>query len=135
MINDKFGDVITEARWHKVELCIHAFSQRYPLHWRSFKQDLHENKSEFGLAHDGDLKKAGWRNSAAFPIVYRHATLDDLGTFTGKEEDDLVQVASLLDPLKILLPGLLDQDKKGYTNKVFKEFLRRFPVFKTADKN
>lgn len=130
---DKFGDEVTDPRWHKVELCVREFIRRYPLHWAEFKRDLASNRTEYGLAQTGDLKEAGWRNTAAFPVVYRRAKDED--GLLGTEDDDLVQVASLVEPLRILLPGLLERDEPGKPNKLYKEFLRRFPVFRPADKS
>jgi len=135
MIVDKFGEPVTEPRWHKVELCIKEFIKRYPEHWKIFKQDLAENRTEYQEALNPEGKKASWRNTAAFPVVYRKATLEDEGTLTGKEDDNLVEVASLVEPLKMLLPGLLDPDEPGKPNKLYKAFLKRFPVFQPGEKS
>lgn len=135
MVHDKFGDPVTEERWLAVAACIDGFAKRYPKHWAKFMLDLHENKTEYGLAFAGDLKEAGWRNTASFPVVYRHATPEEKrDVLTGHEEDDLIEVASLVDPLKMLLPGLLEPDQKGKKNKLYREFLKRFQLFSPADK-
>lgn len=129
LVTDKFGDPVTERRWKKVDKCITTFIKVYPDHWRVFKQDLNENRTKFQEALTADGKRAQWRNTAAFPVVYRRATLVDMESFTGEEEDDLVEVASLIEPLKVFLPGLLDPDVKGKPNKLYREFLRRYPIF------
>lgn len=136
VVIDTFGEPVTEERWHKVELCIKEFIRRYPKHWKAFREDLIANRTEYqeAIVTEGnkDLKAAGWRNTASFPVVYRHGNSED--GLTGQEEDDLVQVASLLDPLKMLLPGIIDSDKPGKKNKLYREFLKRFPVFMPGEK-
>lgn len=135
-IYDKFGDEVTEPRWHKVELCINEFANRYPLHWRSFMEDLRHNRTKYQEALTGDLKKAQWRNTAAFPVVYRKATGEDKrDVLTGYEDDDLIQVASLIDPLKMLLPGILEPDEPGNPNRLYRTFLKKFPMFKPGEKS
>ena len=135
MVTDKFGVDVTEDRWSNVDLCIKRFVLRYPRHWEAFLRDLADNRTEYGLALEkgSELRKAGWRNTASFPVVYRKATEDD--GLTGKEDDDLVQVESLLDDLKDILPGLVEaDDRKGKTNKLYREFLKRYPYFQVGEK-
>lgn len=136
MVTDMFGDAVTEERWHKVELCIKEFIKRHPKHWAAFKQDLHENRTEYQAGLDKGSKASNFRNTASFPVVYRKATEEEMrDVLTGQEEDNLIQVASLIDPLKVLLPGLIDADKPGKPNKLYREFLKRFPVFIPGYKN
>jgi len=135
MIVDKFGEPVTEARWHKVELCIKEFIKRYPEHWKIFKKDLADNRTEYQEALNPDGKKASWRNTAAFPVIYRKRRKDEEDETTQYDDDNLVEVASLVEPLKLLLPGLLDGDEPGKPNKLYKAFLKRFPVFQPGEKN
>lgn len=132
MVSDKSGVPVTEARWRRVDKCISTFTAVYPFHWAAFKKDLHENRTEYQEALTPDGKKAQWRNTASFPVVYRKATEDD--GLLGNEDDDLVEVASLVEPLKVFLPGLLDPDQPGHPNKLYREFLRRYPVFLPGEK-
>lgn len=127
MVYDKMGVPVTDARWRRVDKCIRTFIATYPLHWAKFKKDLDENRTEYQESLNPDGKRSQWRNTAAFPVVYRHGTSED--GLTGQEEDDLVQVASLVEPLKVFLPGLLEPDKPGAPNKLYREFLKRYPIF------
>lgn len=128
MVSDKYGVPVTEDRWSLVGMEIQSFARKYPLHWMEFKKDLQDNRTEYQLAKEGDLKKAGWRNTASFPIVYRRKTMEEIME-DPHAEDNIIEVASLYTTLRVILPGLTEKDEKGSPNKLYKEFLRRFPIF------
>lgn len=133
MAEDSFGLEVTEDRWKGVEDVIRGFIQAYPLHWAVWKKDLHENQTTYQEAFSGDLKKSSWRNTASFPVVYRKMTpaerLED-----PYAEEDTVEVDSLYGRLTVLLPGLTDADEKGRPNRLYREFLSRFPIFQPGEK-
>jgi len=130
MVTDKFGEPITEERWVIVEKEIRRFIRAYPLHWKLFKKDLAETRSRYNVATDGDLAKSGFRNTASFPVVYRRKNALELSADLGTEDDDgLEEVESLYHTLIVYLPGLTEKDEPGKPNKLYREFLRRFPEF------
>jgi len=133
MVTDSFGEPVTEQRWAAVDLAVRDFIRRYPLHWNVFRKDLHENRRRFNDAFEGDLKEASWRNTASFPVVYRRMTPQERAA-DPNADDDLVEVESLYETLKDLLPGLTEADKPGAPNRLYKEFLRRFPIFLPSEK-
>lgn len=122
MVQDKFGVDVTEERWKAVDMTIKRFIRRYPLHWDMWKKQMAAERSTYNVATEGDLKKSGFRNTASFPVVYRKVR----GAVIGEDEEE---VDSLYETLIMLLPGLVDPDKPGSPNKLFKEFLRRYPLF------
>ena len=135
MVYDSFGDPVTEERWLAVAAAIDLFAKKYPRHWAKFMLEMHEDRTDFALALEGDLKKASWRNTMALPVIYRHATEEEKkDVLTGEEEDDLIQVASLQEVLLLLIPGFQAKDEQGKPNKLYREFLKRFQIFNPANK-
>lgn len=128
MATDLYGLSVTDDRWRGVDEVIKGFVKQYPLHFALFKKDLHENKTKYQLAKDGDLRSAGWRNTMSLPVIYRKKTALEIEA-DPYAEDDLIEVDSLYKRLDILLPGFSAQDKPGRPNKLYKEFLKRYPVF------
>lgn len=144
IICDAHGDPVTEERWKLVEGAIRRFRAIYPRHWKRWTDEMDANRTQYGLAVEkGALRSAGWRNTASFPVIYRHATEDD--GLIGKEDDDLVQVSSLKEVIEVLIPGFLASDgdvsdrngalsaRVKKKNALYYEFLRRFPVFKAGE--
>lgn len=128
MANDRFGERVDDRRWERVSAEIGAFARRWPLHWKLFMSDLAAQQTEYQLATEGDLKAAGFRNSMSLPTIQRRRTeLEREADY--QQEDDLTEVDSLYARLTPLLPGLTDPDKPGKPNALYREFLRRFPMF------
>jgi hypothetical protein len=135
MVTDKLGDPVTEERWIEVGAAIASFIRRYPRHWAKIKNELSAERTRYQLATGGDLKKSGFRNTASFPVVYRKRLPEEYAELTGEEEEpDIVEVESLLETLQKLLPGLVAPDSKGKTNRLYREFLKRFPVFMPGER-
>lgn len=136
MVSDKFGDPVTEERWNRVDIEIRDFIRKYPLHWRMFKKDIDGKRSEYNVATEGNLAKSNFRNTASFPVVYRRKTdLEVEANIGGEDDDGYEEVASLYHILLPLLPGLTERDEKGHPNRLYREFLRRFPIFVPSEKN
>lgn len=111
---DQSREKATESQWGLIDIAVKAFISKYPRHWYAFQQMLKTERSEYNLAKDGDLKKANWRNTASFPVIYNSA---------GEEADALLPV------LNKIIPALTHKDSINYA-----EFLRRYPCFLPAEK-
>lgn len=111
-------EAATDKQWEFVGMAVDAFIQKYPKQWMSFQEQLKEGRREYNLAYEGDLKKSGFRNTGAFPVLYK---LDKDGEM--REHDALLPV------LNKIIPGLTHQDSKNY-----REFLKRFPAFQVPEK-
>lgn len=133
-VTDCFGVTVTEDRWKGVDDVIRGFVRAYPLHFQMFKKDLLDNQTQYQLANEGDLKTAGWRNTMSLPVIYRRKTKEEKELDPHAEDDGVVEVDSLYKRLDILLPGLIEKDKPGKPNMLYKEFLRRYPIFRPGDK-
>lgn len=133
-ITDGYGVDMTEGRWERARDEITAFSRKWPLHMRLFFSDLEAQRTEYQLASEGELRKAGFRNSMSLPTVQRRRTaLEREADY--QDEDDLQEVDSLYARLQPLLPGLTRPDAPGSPNLLYREFLRRFPMFVPGKKN
>lgn len=132
MVTDSYGVTVTDERWRGVDEVIKGFVRQYPLHFALFKKDLKENQTKYQLAKEGDLKEAGWRNTMSLPVIYRKKTALEIEA-DPHAEDDLIEVDSLYKRLDILLPGLTSADKPGQPNKMYKEFIKRYPVFRPGE--
>lgn len=130
---DRWGTTITEKTWANVDLAIKSFCALYPRHWEKFKKELAEQRTEYQLALEGDLRKSGFRNTCSFPVVLRPKTKEEI-EIDPNADDETVVVDSLKDWLDKIIPGFTLADKPGKPNKVYGEFLRRYPVFKCGDK-
>lgn len=105
----------TESQWEMCKWAIDAFMAKYPVHWSQFQAEVESERNMFNkhnVALEGDLKKAGFRLSATFPVI--------LGA-EGQEIDALLPV------LQKIIPGLVHKDSAN-----FNEFLKRFPQFRTT---
>lgn len=133
MVHDKFGMPVTDDRWEVVSLAIQAFIKDHPLAWQAWKRDMEMTRSKYNLATEGDLRKSGFRNSCSFPVVYRKIDKPEDGDWIDPSDDDTELVESLHEIIIAILPGLLEADKPGAPNKLFHEFLRRYPVFRPGE--
>jgi hypothetical protein len=132
-LQDKFGDDVNEDRWILVDTVIRGFKRMYPRHWEIFLAQVDAERTEYGLAKEGDLKKASFRASATFPTVERMKTQLEIEADPLSEDNTTVEV-SLYDLLIEVLPGLAERDLPGSPNKLFRAFLKRYPMFNPADK-
>lgn len=104
--------VSPEQKWEMIDMAIKAFMQHYPREFQSFLVYMQQNRTQYGLADEGGLKKASFRRIVELPI--------------GVNEDG--QEESLLPFIKRWLPGF---PKKKV---VVAEFLRRYPMFGGGEK-
>lgn len=118
MVSDKNGNTVSDERWLIVETGINAFWSKYPKALSSWISQNREISTEYGLAQEGGLREAGFRNTLSFPTIERDGDTVD----------------SILDFLEKQLPGLLAPDKPGSPNGLYREFCRRFPVFVIPEK-
>lgn len=132
---DKYGIEVTPDRWGMVDAAIASFVRKYPLHWNQFKADLSANRTEYGLAKEGDLKGSSFRNTLSFPVVGRKKTDEETAEDPGGRPYELLE--SLKDTLEAIIPGFTDNDggvsKKDVQagravtpNKLYREFVRRY---------
>jgi hypothetical protein len=124
VIQDKYGNDVTPARWESVDLVIKGFIRTYPLHWLQFRKDMEANQTEYQLALEGDLKKSSFRNTLSFPIVARPRTQEEIDADPGHSPVEFVD--SIKTTLDVLIPGFTDPDEPGKPNKLYKEFIRRY---------
>lgn len=111
-----------EHQWQLAEQAIQAFIAKYPKHMELFLRDMERGRTKYSeaLPEYKDLKKAQWRNTASFPVIYGRDPL------TG----EIREVDSLLPVLNRIIPGLTNKKSKNYA-----EFLERFPIFRPSDKS
>lgn len=111
----------SEKQWEMCSMAIKAFMDKYPKHMQMFLQDLQGGRTKYNeaLPEHKDLKKAQWRNTASFPVIYKKL-----------ENGEIKEVDSLLPTLKKIIPGLTNKKSKNYV-----EFLKRYPIFLPSDKS
>ena len=97
-----------ESIWGAVTLLVRAYEERYKKYMPGWKRHLRSIRSEYGLATEGDLRKAGFRHQLEIPMF------PDLVT---GEPDSLGYHLELID--KDIL------HKREY----IREFCKRFPEF------
>jgi hypothetical protein len=133
MATDKFGEEVTQDRWDQVDLAIRAFIRRYPLHWDMFRKDIIANKTMYGLAKEGELKKSGFRNTLSFPVAARRRTPEEIEL--DPIANEIESMESLKETLELIIPGFTAPDenvekknsaKEVVPNKLYKEFIRRY---------
>ena len=116
-LTDNRGNLVDESRWWFVEQAVNAFVAEFPNAWLEFQKDIKENRTIYGEAnkeHKG-LRRSAWRVMASFPSVFNPKS---------NTTDSLFMV------IEKIIPGFCDTHKK----KLFNEFLRRLPAFKTAER-
>jgi len=104
----------TKEQWELVDIAIGAFIKKYPTHWIVFLSDLSQKRSKYNLAKEGGLKKANFRNVAAFPVIYNKQ---------GREID------SLLPVLKKIIPELTHKNSIN-----FQPFIKKYSIFLPGEK-
>ena len=109
----------TEKQWELMRIAILAFIKKYPKHWVIFQSNLKrdrgvENKFNLATKEHDKLRKASWRHTASFPIIYNEQ---------GEEIDSLKPV------LEKIIPEFTHKHSVNY-----REFLKRFPAFLPAEK-
>ncbi len=141
MISDKFGVEVTEETWGRVDLTIRNFIITYPHDWLAFLQDLKNQRTEYQLAVEGDLKRASWRNTLAFPVVARPRSQEELDE--SPQASPVEFVASLQKDIDCIIPGFTAPDEGGERqqrvvtkNKLYREFIKRYGIlFQPGEKN
>jgi len=104
----------TQRQWELCEMAIKAFFDKYPMQMLAFVEILKKQRTEFGLAREGGLKKANFRHTASFPVI---------------ENDKGEVVDSLLPVLEKIIPRLTHKDSVNWPI-----FLKKFPIFKAGEK-
>lgn len=144
MIVDKNGKEVTDLDWKMVETAIATFCTLYPLQWMAFQDDLKAKRTEFQLAQEGDLKKAGWRHNLSFPVAGRPRTKAEIDTDPTAAPVEFIY--SLHHEIDRVIPGFTAPDEgtgngrtgKGHDikpNKLYAEFQKRYGhLFRPAEK-
>lgn len=121
MVVDKHGEALTDDRWSLVDAVIKKFWAKYPKALEIWIDQRASNMGEYNLAHEGDLRTSGFRHTASLPECWnpRRQTWD-----------------SLMIPLEKIIPGFLDSDRTfpEKKNKLYHEFLKRYPIFQMSEK-
>lgn len=104
----------TEYQWGLVDMAIKAFIAKYPLHWIEFQKQLNAQRTTYNLAKDGELKKAGFRNTASFPTI---------------EDQEGNTIDSLKPVIEKFIPQLCHKKSVNY-----REFLKRYKMFLPAER-
>jgi hypothetical protein len=106
----------TDRQWYLINIAVVGFMRKYPAEWYEFQRQLKADRTKYQLATKDhkDLRKASWRNVAAFPII---------------EDAQGNEIDSLLPVLKRIIPELTH---KSSVNLI--PFLRKYPVFMPGEK-
>ena len=117
MILDKDGDPVDDKRWEMIDLIIKTFIRTFPALYFGFEKEMQVVRGmvDHGYAeatkNEKELRKSGFREVCRFPN------------------------ADLLTQIQKYLPGLgVSQRRYRQSKKLMKEFLRRYPQFRTSNK-
>jgi len=117
MILDKDGDPVDDRRWELIDLIVKTFIRTFPGTYFNFVKEMEgvrgEVDSGYAVAtkNDKELRKSGFHEVCRFPN------------------------SDLLDQIQKHLPGLgVSVRRYSSIKKLMKEFLRRYPQFKTSNK-
>lgn len=133
MATDKWGNEVSPETWKAVDVAIKSFIRRYPLHWTHFREDIKRNRTQYQLANEGELKKAGFRNTLSFPVAYRRLTEEEKKENPEGSEIELLE--SLKDTIEKIIPGFTapdenlgkaDENKVTKKNMLYVEFVKRY---------
>lgn len=93
-------------------MAIEAFKREFPFEWMAFQKQLREERTDYNLAKEGGLKKASFRNTGAFPVVYN---------------PDGSERANMLKMMKKIFPNFIK-------SKTYAEFMRKYPELRPSAK-
>jgi hypothetical protein len=105
-------DVAEESTWGVIDKMVDAYWTRYAVHLSGWKKFMAAKRTRFGLALEGDLKKASFRHQLEIPMFPDPVTgePDSLGMHLEHIDKQIFK-----DPRKV------------------REFARRHPEFQVPD--
>jgi len=105
----------TDFQWERVTFVISMFKRKYPYEWKIWQDDLAYERTKYQLAkpEHKELRKASWRNTASFPVIYREGRIVD----------------GILPRIEKIIPKLTHKDSVNFAT-----FLKKYPEFLPGEK-